>query len=269
MGKLLQDRVALVTGGGQGLGEAICWRLVREGCNVVVADLNEETATETATAINQYLQGEAEADRHAIALKVDVTDEAQVAAIVDRTVREFGRLDILVSNAGILIAEEISEFPAGKWRAVIDVNLFGYFLCAKYAAHVMKAQRSGAIIQINSKSGKKGSYKNSAYAASKFGGIGLTQSIALELAEYGVRVNAICPGNLLDSPLWVDSLYKQYAKKWGITEEEVRQRYVDQVPMKRGCTYDDVANVVVFLASDQASYMTGQAINVTGGQEMR
>ena len=189
--------------------------------------------------------------------------------MVQRTVDEFGRLDILVSNAGILIAEAVDEFPAGKWRAVIDVNLFGYFLCAKHAARVMKEQRSGAIIQINSKSGKKGSYKNSAYAASKFGGIGLTQSIALELAEYGVRANAICPGNLLDSPLWVDSLYAQYAKKWGITEEEVRQKYVDQVPMRRGCTYQDVTNVVVFLASDQASYMTGQAINVTGGQEMR
>jgi sorbitol-6-phosphate 2-dehydrogenase len=269
MDQVLQDRVAIVTGGGQGLGQSICWRLAREGCNVVVADLNQETAAETAAAITGYLRGEAEVDRRAISLQVDVTDEAQVAAMVERTVQEFGRLDILVSNAGILIAEEIGEFAANKWRAVIDVNLCGYFLCAKHAARVMKAQRSGVIIQINSKSGKKGSYKNSAYAASKFGGIGLTQSIALELAEYGVRANAVCPGNLLDSPLWVDSLYKQYAKKWSITEEEVRQRYVDQVPMKRGCTYDDVTNVVVFLASDQASYMTGQAVNVTGGQEMR
>ena len=154
---------------------------------------------------------------------------------------------------------------------MIEVNLVGYFLVAQHAAKVMKEQRSGVIIQINSKSGKKGSFKNSAYAASKFGGIGLTQSMALELAEYGVRVNAICPGNLLDSPLWegLNSLYKQYASKWGITEEEVRQKYIDQVPMKRGCTYEDVCNVVVFLASDQSSYMTGQAINVTGGQEMR
>jgi sorbitol-6-phosphate 2-dehydrogenase len=265
----LQDKVALVTGGAQGLGQAICWRLAHEGCSLVVADLNEEAAIETAAAITQYLRDEAGTTRRAIAVKVDVTDEDQVASMVERTVAEFGHLDILVSNAGILIAEEISEFPAEKWRAVINVNLFGYFLCAKHAARVMKEQRSGAIIQINSKSGKKGSYKNSAYSASKFGGVGLTQSIALDLAEYGVRVNAVCPGNLLDSPLWVDSLYKQYAKKWGITEEEVRQKYVDQVPMKRGCTYEDVTNIVVFLASDQSSYMTGQAINVTGGQEMR
>ena len=265
---MLENRVAIVTGGAQGLGEAICQRLAREGCSVMVADINAEQAAQTADAITKTLQ-EAGSPRCAKSMAVDVTNEEQVAALVDRTVAEFGRLDLLISNAGILIAEEITEFPAAKWKAVLDVNLYGYFLCAKHAARVMKAQRSGAIIQINSKSGKKGSFKNSAYAASKFGGIGLTQSIALDLAEYGVRVNAVCPGNLLDSPLWVNSLYKQYAKKWGITEAEVRQRYIDQVPMKRGCTYDDVCNVVVFLASDQSSYMTGQAINVTGGQEMR
>ncbi|MBP1694348.1 MAG: fabG [Chloroflexi bacterium] len=266
MEKKLLKRIALVTGGAQGLGQAICLRLAQEGCNVVVADLNYEKALQTAGEISIV------ADRRTIAIKVDVTDETQVAAMIDRAVQEFGRLDILVANAGILIAEEISEFPAEKWRAVLNVNLFGYFLCAKHAARVMKPQKSGVIIEINSKSGKKGSYKNSAYAASKFGGIGLTQSIALDLAEFNIRVNAVCPGNLLDSPLWTEgsnSLFKQYARKWNLSEEEVRQKYVDQVPLKRGCTYDDVCNVVAFLASDQASYMTGQAINVTGGQEMR
>jgi sorbitol-6-phosphate 2-dehydrogenase len=259
----LAGRIAVVTGGAQGLGEAISYRLAHEGAHVVVADLNLEGAEIVAAAIM------AQTGRRAIAAQLNVTAEEQVKAMVDRTLQEFGRLDILVSNAGILIAEAVDEFPAEKWREVIEVNLVGYFLCAKHAARVMKAQRSGTIIQINSKSGKKGSYKSSAYAASKFAGIGLTQSIALELAEFGVRVNAVCPGNLLDSPLWVDSLYAQYAKKWGITEEQVRQRYIDQVPMRRGCTYQDVTNVVVFLASDQSSYMTGQAINVTGGQEMR
>jgi sorbitol-6-phosphate 2-dehydrogenase len=250
------------------LGAAICHRLALEGAHVVVADLNLEGAEATAAEIEDRT-GLAGQHRRAIAVGVDVTDEAQVEAMVQHTVDEFGRLDILVSNAGVLIAEAVDEFPADKWRLVMDVNLFGYFLCAKHAVRVMKERHSGVIIQVNSKSGKKGSYKNSAYAASKFGGIGLTQSLGLELAEYGVRANAVCPGNLLDSPLWVDSLYAQYAKKWGITEEQVRQKYVDQVPMKRGCTYDDVTNVIVFLASDQAGYMTGQAINVTGGQEMR
>jgi sorbitol-6-phosphate 2-dehydrogenase len=263
MEKTLQGKVAVVTGGAQGLGAAICQRLAYEGAHVVVADLNLEGAEATAAQI------ETKTGRRAVAVGVDVTDEAQVEAMVQRTVDEFGRLDILVSNAGVLIADAVDEFPAEKWRLVIDVNLYGYFLAAKHAARVMKQQKSGAIIQVNSKSGKKGSYKNSAYAASKFGGIGLTQSLGLELAEYGIRVNAVCPGNLLDSPLWVDSLYAQYAKKWDLTEEEVRQKYVDQVPMKRGCTYEDVTNAIVFLASDQAGYMTGQAINVTGGQEMR
>lgn len=264
----LEDRVAVVTGGGQGLGQAICQRLAQEGCDVVVADINAETATRTADALNAYYQQAGRTNRRAIAMRVDVTNEDEVAALVDRTVQEFGRLDIFVANAGILIAGEIDQFPADKWEAVIRVNLIGYFLCAKHACRVMKQQRSGTIIQINSKSGKKGSYKNSAYAASKFGGIGLTQSLALEMAEYGVRVNAICPGNLLDSPLWVDSLYSQYAKRWGISEEEVRRKYVEQVPLGRGCTYDDVCNILVYLASDAASYMTGLAISVTGGQEM-
>jgi sorbitol-6-phosphate 2-dehydrogenase len=266
MERKLIDRIAIVTGGAQGLGQAICQRLASEGCHVVVADINAAGALETAARVAEAT------GRRTLGIQVDVTDEIQVEAMVTRTVQEFGRLDILVANAGILIAEEITEFPAEKWRAVMNVNLFGYFLCAKHAARVMKAQKSGAIIEINSKSGKKGSFKNSAYAASKFGGIGLTQSIALELAEHGVRVNAVCPGNLLDSPLWTEgpnSLFKQYARNRGVSEEEIRQMYIDQVPMKRGCTYEDVCNVVVFLASDQSSYMTGQAINVTGGQEMR
>jgi sorbitol-6-phosphate 2-dehydrogenase len=263
MTQLLQDRIALVTGAAQGLGAALSLRLAREGCDVVVADINGERAAQTAADIAQ------QTGRRTLSLAADVTNEEQVRAMVDKTVETFGRLDILVANAGIVRSGAIDELSLRDWQLVIDVNLTGYFLCAKYAAIVMKRQRSGVIIQINSKSGKKGGYKNSAYSASKFGGIGLTQSLALELAEHGVRVNAVCPGNLLDSPLWVESLYSQYSKRLGIPEEEVRQRYIEQVPLKRGCTYDDVANVVVFLASDQASYMTGQAINVTGGQEMR
>ena len=263
MSKALLDKVAIVTGGAQGLGQAICYRLADEGAHVVVADINLEAAAQTADEIITR------SDRRAIAIPVNVTDEAQVEAMVQQTVDAFGRLDVLVSNAGVLRSGEIGAFALKDWRFVIDVNLVGYFLCLKYACQVMGAQGGGAIVQINSKSGKKGSFKNSAYAASKFGGIGLTQSVALELAEYGIRVNAVCPGNLLDSPLWVNSLYGQYAKRWGITEEEVRQKYIDQVPMKRGCTYDDVANLVVYLASDQSSYTTGQALNVTGGQEMR
>jgi sorbitol-6-phosphate 2-dehydrogenase len=229
---------------------------------VIIADINEKGIKETEDQIwNLY-------SRETMGIITDVTRESDIEQLINATIKKFGHLDIMVSNAGVLIAQPIDEFPVEKWKKVLEVNLIGYFLCVKHAARVMKTQRTGSIIQINSKSGKKGSFKNSAYAASKFGGIGLTQSAALELAEFGVRVNAICPGNMLDSPLWVDSLFKQYARTRGMTEEEVRQHYVDQVPMKRGCTYEDVCNALVFLASDKSSYMTGQAINVTGGQEM-
>jgi len=262
MDKLFKGKSAIVTGGAQGLGQAICYRLAREGANITIADINADGIRETEA----YIQ--AEYGVKTLGMVTDVTSDEQVAKLVDETIAAFGTLDIMVSNAGILIAQPVDTFPSEKWMKVIEVNLLGYFLCIKHAARVMKAQKSGAIIQINSKSGKKGSYKNSAYAASKFGGIGLTQSAALELAEYGVRVNAVCPGNMLDSPLWVDSLFKQYARTRGMTEEAVRDYYINQVPMKRGCSYADVCNTVVFLASDQSSYMTGQAINVTGGQEM-
>jgi sorbitol-6-phosphate 2-dehydrogenase len=254
----LKGQTAIITGGAQGLGEALAQRLDREGCNVVVADINYEAAEKVAAGLS-----------NAIAVKVNVCDEQQVDAMVEAAVNKFGRLDLLVSNAAILIAKPVTEFSVDQWRKMMDVNLVGYFVCARAAAKVMIPNRKGNIIQINSKSGKKGSYKNSAYAASKFGGIGLTQSLALELAEYGIRVNAVCPGNLLDSPLWTNSLFKQYAQNQGITEEQVRQKYLNQVPLGRSCQYEDVANAMVFLASDEASYMTGQAINVTGGQEMR
>lgn len=260
----LKDRTAVITGAAQGLGEAIALRLAQEGCSALtIVDRNAEKVRSVGERIEQ------EFGVRTLARQTDITDAHQVASMVEQTVTAFGRLDIMVSNAGILKAHDIVEFPVEEWRAVIEVNLIGYFLCAQAAARVMVPQKSGVILQINSKSGKKGSFRNSAYAASKFGGIGLTQSIALDLAPHGVRVNAICPGNLLDGTLWQDSLYDQYARTQGITLEEVRRKYESQVPLGRGCAYADVCNVVVFLASEDASYMTGQAINVTGGQEMR
>jgi sorbitol-6-phosphate 2-dehydrogenase len=257
----LEDRVALVTGSGQGLGEALARRLSVEGARVVVADLNGTAAERVASEIDPT-------GVRSLGLQADVTDEDSVAAMVDAAVGRFGSLEILVANAGVLKAHDLAEFPLADWKLVVDVNLTGYFLCAREAARVMIPRKCGTIIQINSKSGKKGSFRNSAYAASKFGGVGLTQSIALDLAPYGIRVNAVCPGNLLDGTLWQQSLYDQYAKKWGLTADEVRKKYQDQVPLGRSCQYEDVANVVVFLASDESSYMTGQGINVTGGQQM-
>ena len=265
MNGYLNEKIAIVTGGAQGLGRAITKRLAREGCDVVVADIKDDALQDAVEVIAS------ETGRHIVGLRTDVTREADVETLFDRTQREFGRIDIVVSNAAILIAEPIIEADAAKWHAVMEVSMFGYFLVTKHACRIMKRQQCGSIININSKSGKRGSAANSAYAASKFGSIGHTQSVALEMAPFNVRCNAVCPGNLLDSPLWNEgpnALFKQYARNQGISEEAVRQKYIDQVPMKRGCTYDDVCNIVAFLASDQASYMTGQAINVTGGQVM-
>ncbi|AKJ64533.1 sorbitol-6-phosphate dehydrogenase [Kiritimatiella glycovorans] len=260
---MLEDRKAVITGAAQGLGEALAVRLAREGCDVLAADLKEEDVRETAEKIGQ------QTGRRGLSSKVDVTDDASVGALFDRALEEFGRVDVVVANAGVLVAGPVDEIDPEKWRFVMNVNLFGYFLTARHAVRAMKQTGGGSIVQINSKSGKKGSAKNSAYAASKFGGVGLTQSLGLELAEAGIRCNSVCPGNLLNSPLWVNSLFKQYARNQGISEDEVRQKYLDQVPLRRSCEYEDVENAVIFLASDLSSYMTGQAINVTGGQEMR
>lgn len=259
----LEGKKAVVTGAARGLGEAIAERLATEGCDCALWDI--------APAVRQTAERVAgKTGRDCFGVVCDITKEDDVVRAFSEVRSRLGRLDVIVCNAGVVKAYDITEFPVDEWRWVIDVNLVGYMICAKHAAlWMVERGEGGSIIQINSKSGKKGSFRNSAYAASKFGGIGLTQSIALDLAPHKIRVNAVCPGNLLDSPLWVESLYEQYARKWGITVEEVRAKYESQVPLGRGCSYDDVTNVVVFLASDESDYMTGQAINVTGGQEMR
>ena len=259
----LDNKSAVVTGGAQGLGEALCQRLAREGARVAVADVNEAGAQRTGAAVKGF------------GMRADVTREADVKALFDRAKEEFGRIDIVVANAGILIAEPVADADAERWRAVMNVNLFGSFLTLKHACRIMGPQGCGSIIQINSKSGKRGSSANSAYAASKFGGIGLVQSVALEMAPRNVRCNAVCPGNLLESPLWTDptnGLFAQYLRAGKVpgarTIEDVREAYLKPVPIKRSCTYDDVCNAVVFLGSDQSSFITGIALSVTGGQEM-
>ena len=255
--KRLEGKVAVITGAAQGLGEALAKRLDNEGCKVIIGDINIDKAIEVARTLSD-----------GVAVKVDVTVEEDVEALMNVAIDKYGKVDIAISNAAVLISGPTPQFDIKKWQFVMNVNLVGYFIFAKAAATKMLENGKGSIIQINSKSGKKGSNRNSAYAASKFGGIGLTQSLALEFAADNIRVNAICPGNLLNSPLWTNSLFKQYAANQGITEDEVREKYLNQVPMRKSCEYEDVANLMIFLASDESSYMTGQAINVTGGQQM-
>ncbi|SIN87008.1 sorbitol-6-phosphate dehydrogenase [Salinivibrio sp. ES.052] len=257
------SKVALVVGGGQTLGEFICRGLADDGYRVVVADLNEKNASGVSEGINQEY-----GDEIAFGVGVDATNESSVKEMVERVDSLIGRIDLLVYNAGVATASKIDSFDFSDWKLSINVNLTGYFLCAREVSKIMiRERRGGRIIQINSKSGKVGSKHNSGYSAAKFGGVGLTQSLALDLAEHGVTVHSLMLGNLLKSPMF-QSLIPQYAKKLNVDESAVEQIYIDKVPLKAGCDYQDVLNVLKFYASDEAAYCTGQSINITGGQVM-
>ena len=268
-------KVAVVTGAAQGFGEGIARDLAKEDAYVVIADINLAGAQALVDAINEEY-----GDGKAIAVKTDVTDEESVSNMVAGAVREYGGIDIFVSNAGVLRAGSVKTMPLKDFEFVTKVNYIGYFLCVKHAAPVMAAQHKANpaytmdIIQINSKSGLQGSNKNAAYAGSKFGGIGLTQSFALELVEDGIKVNSVCPGNFLDGPLWSDpenGLFVQYLRAGKVpgakTVEDVRKSYESRVPMRRGCTIQDVMCAIYYVI--EQTYETGQAIPVTGGQLMK
>ena len=266
--KRLEGKVIIVTGAAQGFGKGIAEELAKEGAYVAIADMNYDGACALSNEIPNSLP-----------VSVNVTDEASVKAMVDKVVMNYGGLDVFINNAGIAKAGSLEEMEKGTLEFVTAVNYTGYFLCAKYASRVMKIQHSIApdymmdIIENNSKSGLEGSNKNFAYSGSKFGGIGLTASFAMELAPYNIKVNAVCPGNYLDGPLWSDperGLFVQYLNAGKVpgakTVADVRKFYESKVPLNRGCFPADVARAMMYAIEQK--YETGQAIPVTGGQIM-
>jgi len=267
-------KIAIVTGGAQGFGAGIVENLMENGANVVIADLNEGKGNEFAQSLNS-----GKGKNKAYFVKTDVSDAASVENLVFQTVCEFGGLDIFISNAGILRAGGLEEITPETFELMTKVNYSAYFLCTKYASAVMKIQNKYKpgyftdIIQINSKSGLKGSNRNFAYSGGKFGGIGLTQSFALELMPERIKVNSVCPGNFFDGPLWADpenGLFVQYLRAGKVpgakTLSEVKHFYEAQVPAGRGCTPLDVMRAVYYIIEQE--YETGQAVPVTGGQNM-
>lgn len=265
----LAGKIAIVTGSAQGFGKGIAEAMYGEGASIVIADMNEPLAKTVAEELGA----------RACSIPVNVSDEESVANLVAKTVETYGGLDIMVSNAGVLRSGPLATYEKKDWDFVTSINYTGFFLCAKYAALVMEAQHEadpewvGDIITVNSKSGLEGSNKNFAYAGSKFGGIGLVQSFALELCAYNIKVNAVCPGNYLEGPLWMDperGLFVQYLKAGKVpgakTVEDVKAYYESKVPMNRGCLPLDVARAIFYCVEQK--YETGQAIPVTGGQCM-
>lgn len=273
-GKRIEEKIAVVTGSAQGFGQGIAEEMIKEGTNMVIADLNFRLAKKNANEMCA-LYGEGKA----ISVEVDVTKEDSVKNLFTETCLTFGGIDVFVSNAGVVKAGTLEEMTLEALDFVTKVNYNAYFLCSKYAAAIMKIQHRFApsymmdIVQVNSKSGLTGSNKNFAYAGSKFGGIGLTQSFALELAEFNIKVNATCPGNFLDGPLWTDpekGLFIQYLKAGKVpgakTVEDIKRAYEAKVPMNRGCLPIDVTRAIFYCMEQE--YETGQAIPVTGGQNM-
>lgn len=270
----MEGKTVIVTGAAQGFGEGIARLLMGEGANIVVADINETVGRQTVASFNEGAR-----NNRAIFVKTNVSDLESIQALVNETLQTFGALDVFVSNAGVLRAGSLDDLTPEQFEFVTRINYMAYFYCAKVVSRVMKLQTKydpdyfADIIQVNSKSGLRGSKANYAYAGSKFGGIGLTQSFALELAPFRIKVNSICPGNFYDGPLWSDpenGLFVQYLRAGKVpgakTVEDVKAYYLAQVPMRKGCSPADVTKAILYAIEQTGE--TGQAIPVTGGQVM-
>ena len=253
MAGLLQGRVALVTGAAGGIGLAVARAYAAQGARVALADVSDCTAA--AAALNQIRPGSA------MALPLDVTDEAATEAAADAVVAAYGALDVAVANAGILLLRHAVDIEAAAWRRVLEVNLTGAFLTARAAARRMAD--GGCIVFTSSLFGLRGGVENAAYSASKFGMVGLMQSMAAELAPRGVRVNAVCPGQM-DTDM-IRALFADRAALRDTDPASVRQALEHRIPAGRLGALDELAGTYVYLASSLSRYVTGQSVTVDGG----
>lgn len=254
----LEKSVAVVTGAGRGIGEAIALRLGLDGATVVACDLDEDRARSTATAINKAT-GRVESWAHA----VDVTESIQVRELVRAIMDKTGKIDILVNNAGIGDLRPFEDMDQTNWHRVINVNLNGTYLCCRHVVPVMVNQTRGKIINIASTAGLSGPAMATNYAASKFGVVGLTQSLAQELGGHHIQVNAVCPG-IVFTDFWssAEDLHQKY---FGHSHETTIENIVKTIPLGRCAVPADIAKAVAFFASSDADYITGQALSVCGG----
>ena len=257
--KRFTNQVAIITGAASGIGRACAIRFAQEGANVACLDLNEEANEAAATECRDL-------GVEAIALTCNVADPDSVQAAVQATLSQWGRVDILITAAGIYSGAPLPEVSLPQWQRLIDVNLTGVFLCNQAVAPILMKQRSGSIVNISSMAGKTSWPASAEYSASKSGVIGLTRSVAMELAPYGATVNAVCPGNTLTE--MVRSVAATVGPQDGMTAEEWLQLRASECPMKRMAEPWEIAGMVAFLASADSRYLTGQAIEVDGGMVM-
>lgn len=254
---LLKDKIAIVTGAGVGMGKAIALRYAREGAHVVVAEINETTGAQTAAEVSAH-------DRRGLFIKTDMAKLSDINTMVAKTMETFGRIDILMSNAGVTKKLDFFEVTEGDWDWIHSVNAKGVFFCMQAVAREMVKNKSGKIINTASIAGKgfRGT-SNIAYAGSKGAVIAMTRIGASQLAKYNINVNAICPG-ATRTELY-DAIMKQIVEREKITEAEAIARMDASIPLRRSNTGDDIANMAAFLASEEARNITGQSFNVDGG----
>ncbi|HUG37108.1 MAG TPA: SDR family NAD(P)-dependent oxidoreductase [Candidatus Limnocylindrales bacterium] len=255
----LQGQVAIVTGGGRGIGRATALELARMGADIVVAEMDQVGADGTAAAVKGV-------GRRALVVPTDVTSRPALATMVERTKSEFGRIDVLVNNAGIYRAAATLDITEEHWDAIMNVNAKAVFFATQAVLPVMIAQKRGNIVSLASMAAKVGSKSNLPYNASKAAVASMTKSLALAHAADGIRVNCVCPG-FVETDMWT-VVSREQSALMGVSPEEFNRQRLSQVPLGRMERPEDVAQVIGFLASDKSGYMTGQAINVTGGLVM-